>query len=164
MILMVDAEKPKSRPNLKTNQMKTFINFFSWMIIILIAISVLSLKCNKDNPAPPETNLSLTVTEHPDGGKLVNQVSANFEGAITGTVTPVSVTVEWWWEDGNHENSEMQESEEIIFNSSNVTLKSTIYKAPPNYFLLNYYWVKFTWTDDNGQHEVKTSKAFCTSK
>ena len=109
-------------------------------------------------------SLNLTITEHPDGGKQVNQVSAKFEGAITGTITPVSVTVEWWWEDGNHENSKMVESEEIIFNSGNVTIKSTIYKAPASYFLLNYYWAKFTWTDDNGQHEIKTSKAYCTSK
>ena len=161
---MVDAEKPKSRPNYKTNQMKTSINFLKWVMISLLAISILSISCKKDDPTPPATNLSLTVTEHPDGGKQVSQVSANFEGVISGTVSPVSVTVEWWWEDGNHDNSKMVDSEEIIFNSSNVTTKSTIYKAATGYILLNYYWVRFIWTDDNGQHEIKSSKAFCTSK
>ena len=91
-----------------------------------MAILILSPGCKtKNKPAPQITYLNLTITEHPDGGKRVNQVSANFEGVITGKVTPVSVTVEWWWEDGNHENSKMQESEEIIFNSGNVTIKST---------------------------------------
>ena len=135
------------------------------MIIPFVVFSLLSFYgCPKDDPEPLPTTLNLTITEHPDGGKQVNQVSAKFEGAITGTITPVSVTVEWWWEDVNHNNSKMVESEEIIFNSGNVTIKSTIYKAQVGYILMNYYWVKFTWTDDNGQHETETSKAYCTSK
>ena len=147
--------------------MKISLNFIKLKIIPFVVFSLLSFYgCPKSDvaPEPLPTNLNLTITEHPDGGKRVNQVLAKFEGTITGTVTPVSVTVEWWWEDVNHDNSKMVESEEIIFNSDNVTIKSTIYKAQTGYILMNYYWAKFIWTDDNGQHETETSKAFCTSK
>ena len=31
------------------------------------------------------------------------------------------------------------------------------------YILLNYYWVKFKWTDDNDSHELESGKTYCTS-
>ncbi len=139
-------------------------------ILITFSLAFVITGCqDKDDdpePAPPpaKTTLNVTITEHPEGGNNINQVSAQFEGKILGKVTPCSVTVEWWWENGNHENPSMKSSEEILFNSANVTSKSTIYKAPVGYILNNYYWVKFKWTDDDGQHELETSKAFCTNK
>ena len=111
-------------------------------------------------PAP--TVLNITITQHPEGGNDVNKVSVEYEGIVSGTIEPISVTVQWWWEDGNHENPNMMNSEETVFNSNNVTTKTTLYSAPVGYVLLNYYWVKLIWTDDTGSHELSSSKAYCT--
>ena len=54
-------------------------------------------------------------------------------------------------------------SEQVTFNSENSVSKSTVYSAPPGYILLNYYWVKFKWTDESGAHEVESDKAFCST-
>lgn len=137
-------------------------------IILSLCIAVLfvfgACKKEEDPPQPVPTTLNLSITDHPVGGNKISEVSAKFEGTIGGEVTTISVTVEWWWEDGNHANAKMMDSEELIFNSSNVTKKSTIYKAAVGYVFMNYYWVKLSWTDDSGQHNKESSKAYCTNQ
>ena len=136
------------------------------IIIIILAVVTFSLftTCQKDK-TPAETNLSVSFTQQPSGGAQVNTVSVRFAGTISGNVQPVAVTVEWWWEDGYHSNAKLKSSAEYTFNSSSTTTKSNfptyLWKCF-NYILLNYYWVKISWTDDSGSHLIESSKAYCT--
>lgn len=83
-----------------------------------------------------------------------------------GTVVHLSVEtrVEWWWEDSNHENAILKDWAPYGFSSPNdnaVISKTTVYTAKTGYILMNYYWVKISWDDDNGHHLVESSKAYC---
>ena len=131
------------------------------LFVLAIIIIPLFSTCHKDQ-VPAKTQLSVSITQNPSGGAQVNSVSAKFQGSINGTVKPVSVTAEWWWEDGYHSNSKIKSSTEYTFDSGSITSKSTVLSAPTGYILLNYYWVKITWTDDDGQHSIESSKAYCT--
>ena len=130
------------------------------IIIVLLTVSLFTT-CQKDK-TPAETNLNVLITQNPNGGEQVNSVSVQFSGKITGTEKSVPVIVEWWWEDGNHSNSKIKSSAEYTFDSATTTTKSTVWSADSGYILLNYFWVKITWTDDDGQHSIESSKAYCT--
>ena len=132
---------------------------FRLLIIALVTVSLFNT-CQKDK-TPAETNLTVLITRHPTGGIQVNSVSVYFTGEVLGNITPVSATVEWWWEDGYHSNSKLKSSTEYTFNSSSTTSKTTVWSADSGYILLNYYWVKIRWTDDNGDHLLESSKAYC---
>lgn len=131
------------------------------LILAIITVSLFST-CQKDK-TPAETNLNVLITQNPSGGSQVNSVSVQFSGKITGTVKSVPVIVESWWEDGYHSKSKIKSSTEYTFDSASTTTKSTVWSAATGYILLNYYWVKITWTDDDGQHFIESSKAYCTS-
>ena len=132
----------------------------SYFIIIILSFVFIFSSC-KEDIIP--TELNLIVSSNPQGGTQVSSVSCSFDGSVSVPDQSVQVTVEWWWEDGNHSNAEMKDSEQVTFNSENTVSKSTVYSAGSGYILLNYYWVKFKWTDDNGSHEKESGKAFCTS-
>ena len=132
------------------------------LLILAITTVLLFSTCQKDK-TPAETNLTVTITQNPSGGSQIHSVSVHFTGKVTGYVKSVPVIVEWWWEDGNHSNSKMKSSTEFVFNSSSTTTKSTMWSANVGYVFLNYYWVKISWTDDDGQHNIESTKAYCTS-
>lgn len=68
---MVNAEKPKSRPNQKNKDMKILIYFFRWVIISLVAVSILFASCkDKDKDTSTPTN-TLTVNINPVGAGVV---------------------------------------------------------------------------------------------
>jgi hypothetical protein len=117
-----------------------------------------------------ETVLNLSVTSNPDGGNEVGLVSCTFQGyleAIGGGMLgsketeTISVTAEWWWENADHENAELKDSETFTFSTETPTSFTTTYSAGTGYILLNYYWVKLTWTDADGSHTLESGKAFC---
>ena len=130
-----------------------------YLLLILSFVFIFS-SC-KEEIIP--TELTLTVTTQPEGGNSVNTVSCEFEGALSVPEQSIQVTVEGWWEDGNHENAALKDSEQVTFNSENIVSKSTVYSAASGYVLLNYYWVKFKWTDDAEAHEIESGKAYCTN-
>ena len=107
--------------------------------------------------------LNLSIITQPEGGAQVSSVSCSFEGAVSAPDQTAQVTVEWWWENGNHEDATLKNSEQVTFSSENTVSKLTVYSADPGYILLNYYWVKFKWADDSGAHEIESDKAYCTS-
>jgi hypothetical protein len=117
-----------------------------------------------------ETLLDLTITTHPQGGGSVERVSCTFEGFLEtigggmfgpNDTEPVSVSAEWWWEDSNNQNDELMDSETFTVTNETPTSFTTTYSAATGYILLNYYWVKLTWTDAEGSHTVESGKAFC---
>jgi len=121
--------------------------------------------CDKDDDETvvKKATLDLTVKTQPEGGKSVNSVNCEFTGAVSTSNKSIQVTVEWWWESLDHSNSKIMNSEQVTFSSTSATSKSTVYKAGTGYILLNYYWVKFKWTDDDGSHEMESGKAYCTN-
>jgi hypothetical protein len=134
-------------------------------LLYFLAVSgfiFLITSCDKDDETTP-TVLSLNVKTQPEGGRSVNSVSCEFTGSLNVSDKSVQVTVEWWWESLDHENSKLMNSEQVTFSSVNSTSKSTVHSAASGYILLNYYWVKFKWTDDNGSHEIESGKAYCTN-
>jgi len=130
-----------------------------YILLILSFVFVFS-SCKKEIIP---TTLNLSVTTQPEGGNEVNSVSCEFEGTVSVPDQSIPVTVEWWWENGDHENATMKDSEQVTFNSENSVSKSTVYSAASGYILLNYYWVKLKWTDDEGSHEIESGKAYCTN-
>lgn len=127
------------------------------LITVFVCMIVFATGCKKDE----ETHLSVNFDVGPTSGTGINTLSCSFTGEISGTIKPVTVTVEWWWEDGNHENRQMKSSQEFIFENDLPTYKSTTYSAAPGNILLNYFWVEIKWTDDAGSREEISNVAFC---
>ncbi|HOY31523.1 MAG TPA: hypothetical protein PKW80_06560 [Bacteroidales bacterium] len=128
-------------------------------VIIIISAIIFLAGCKK------EEELSLSIKQSPVGGSQVDALSASFEGKILSRKPQktFTVTVEWWWENSYHGDQTMQKSEQFAFNSNSYQTKSTVYQAPAGYILMNYYWIKLIWTDDNGSHILESGKGYCTN-
>ena len=125
----------------------------------MLLVAVFTSSCKKDDPEP--TKLNVTISQQPSGGNNMSSVSVKIEGIISGTVKPIDVTLEWWWENGYHTDQKLKSSTQFNFNSNSTTSKSSVWPAASGYYLLNYYWVKITWTDDSGAHSLESAKAYC---
>ena len=122
----------------------------------------------------PKTTLDINFSQHPSGGHNVSSVSAQFRGRLDftkgkgifqskGSPKSITVTVEWWWENAYGANAQKIESSSVTFYSESYSTQSTYHSASPGYVLLNYWWVKIRWSDDDGSHRIESSKAHCYS-
>ena len=127
-------------------------------LLLALRLSVQFSFCKKEIIP---TELILSVTTNPQGEANADSVTCSFNGAVSVPDQSVQLTVEWWYEDENHENAEMKNTEQITFNSETAVSKTTVYSVSDGSILKNYYWVKFKWTDDSGTHELESDKAFC---
>ena len=117
-----------------------------------------------------KTSLNVIITSSPQGGINVSRLSCSFEGCLTasgglfGGVHPITATIEWWWENYFHTDAKVMKSETHEFRTTGTERSSTVYSTSSGYILLNYYWVKIKWTDENGtSHTRESSKAYCYS-
>lgn len=109
-----------------------------------------------------DTELDITITSQPSGGANITIVTCTFEAELVGGTTPITATVEWCWEDGNHQNETIVFSDQWTFSSKSPEEVNTYFSAPSGYVLLNYYWVRITWTDEDGtDNELESNKAYC---
>lgn len=127
----------------------------------LMAALIMFAGCGGEEE-PEETILEVTITAHPQGGVNVQSVSCTFEGEIISGDDPVQVTIEWWWEDALGFNDQVVETNYHNFDDPQPVSHTTTFTAPVGFVLLNYYWVELSWTDDDGNHTLESSKAFCT--
>jgi len=127
--------------------------------LLVIAALVMFAGCGGEEE-PEETILEVTITAHPQGGVNIQSVDCTFEGEITSGDGPVQVTIEWWWEDEFGFNDQVVETDYHDFTEQQPVAHTTSFFAPLGFVLLNYYWVELSWTDDNGDHTLESTKAF----
>ena len=151
-------------------KLKGEIMKFKNVLSLIALIAMITVGCSKD----PKTKLIISFTQHPSGGDGVSSVSTQFRGKLDftkgkkfiffseGDPKPITATVEWWWENYYHQNQEMIKTETQIFNSESYSTRSTIFNAGSGYVLLNYFWVKIHWTDDEGSYSIESDKAYCS--
>ena len=101
----------------------------------------------------------IKIQTNPAGGINRTFVDCWFTSKSTGN--PINLTVEWWWQNGFGFGDRVIKSETKIAAASNLQIVK--YEAPAGYILLNYFWVEIKWTDDEGFHALKSSKAYCFS-
>ena len=127
-------------------------------ILALFAL-ILLIGCAKK-----DTFLDITITEHPEGGANVPSLSCEFEGDLTGGDESITATVEWWWEDSNHENDQVIDSETYTFSSQSTVSHTTTITAASlgGDILLNYWWVRISWENEDGSdEEVESNQVYC---
>ena len=121
-----------------------------------------------------QTILNVSISNHPDSGFAVEQLSANIKTKrdfidkssvfqTVGEPRAISLTIEWWWQSGDFEQRKLVASERVSVNEEFASFRTT-YSAPENHVLLNYYWVKIKWEDDNGNEVIESRKAYCRYK
>lgn len=117
-----------------------------------------------------KTSLHVNILSHPQGGRNISHLSCSFEGylkasgGLFGGVHPITATVEWWWENYFHSDAKIMKSESHEFKTAGLEMCSTAYSTSAGWILLNYYWVKIKWTDENGSsHKIESAKAYCYS-
>jgi hypothetical protein len=126
-------------------------------LLPLLGVLLLLIGCPKK-----DTLLDLTITEDPAGGSQVTSVTVEFEAALVDGDTPITITLEWWWENAVHENDTKMDTETFTASSQTTTTFTSTYTADAGYILMNYYWVKIKWTDEAGEsHEVESDQAYC---
>lgn len=150
----------------KEVRMKKF--FYLGSIIVLML--VFAVGCNPFKK--PDTLLVVAITSNPQGGNLTSSVSCTFTGTLetsggglfaSKTPDPITATVEWWWENYYHEDQGQKKSETFTFSTEDAESETTTYAADSGYVLLNYWWVKISWTDgDDTPHTLESSKAYCS--
>lgn len=135
-------------------------NLFLFPVMIAI---VLFSGCKKVNDSVEDKRLlSITITQNPTGGSQIEQLTVKFDGTLACLL--VEARVEWWWEDSNHQNAKHKKNDFFTFSSPNnnvVISKTAVYTAETGNILMNYYWVKIYWDDENGNHVVESNKAYC---
>lgn len=115
-----------------------------------------------------KTFLTISITSDPQGGWSTSSLSCSFRGyleargGLFGGVHPITATVEWWWENYYHQNSQKMKSKTYTFSTKGTTTRTTTYSAASGYVLLNYWWVKIKWTDEDGNsYTIQSNKAYC---
>ena len=108
-------------------------------LILLFAIAL--IQCG-DN-----TTLQVVFEEHPQGGNNITTLECVLRGRLAYGNTPITASVEWWWEDISHLNDTCLWSEEWTFEDTAWQNLNTYYSAPSGYILLHHYWVKVVWGD-----------------
>lgn len=132
----------------------------SFIILLFLSTTALFNSCKKE---VEKTVLFLYVSKHPEGGvNVFGPITAEITGKIYGPVKEIDLVIEWFWEDGNHENSKMVQNETVIFNLNEEMTISTEHELW-GYIFLNYYWIKVSWQDDEGYHMIESGKAYCTA-
>jgi hypothetical protein len=143
----------------------------SVIILTLLGSMLFLTNCAK---GVGETTLSVSFADHPDGGTNVTSVSAtiradrNFNDKSTLLETkpepdPISVTVEWWWENAFGAGDQILKTESFVVESNTKTFTTT-FNASSGFVLVNYFWVKVSWTDkdeNSTQRTLESSKAYC---
>jgi len=124
---------------------------------LLGAVAVIAVMAG----CPTKTKLDVTITSNPVGVYNTTDLSCSYYGTLKGS-TPITATVQWIWADAAHANQTVQKTESYTFTAN--AAGSTTYNAQPGYILLNYWWVKISWTDQDGTAKsVQSSEAFCRS-
>jgi len=114
------------------------------------------------NCGETDTILDVQFFYHPIGGYDITEVDCAFTGELIQGNEPITAYVEWWWEDAYGSNDQMVWSGYYIFDSDEPELATTYFSAPTGYILLNYYWVKIHWTNEDGSsREIESNKAYC---
>jgi len=148
--------------------MKSQNSFFSSIkLIFIFIITSLFFGCGVGDS---ETTLNVNFVSHPSGGfnqssaEAVFSVERNFKdkGTIFHTKDEpedILLTIEWWWEAGDRSSTELVSSRSLLISDDSQTYSST-HSARAGYILLNYYWIKIMWEDDNGLQTRVSRKAF----
>ena len=139
--------------------MKTLNELHMKRCLVIFLVLLVFCSCSKD---PDPTEVHVVITQHPSGGKQQESVSVTFDAQLKGEVKPIELTIEWWWESGDQTTQQLVDTERITINTSGTTSRSAVYRTAPGYILLNYYWAKIRWSDDTGQKEVESGKAYFT--
>lgn len=133
-----------------------------FMVLCFLCLTLMS--CEKQDQPQPETLLRVAITQQPIGGLNITTVSTTYVGTITGTVEPIDVKIEWFVENQTHENVFAINTQTIRFTEGTSMAETTACPVLDPYKSSVYYWVKFTWTDDEGPHSIESNKAFCEKK
>ncbi|MCS7232418.1 MAG: hypothetical protein RMJ67_09835 [Elusimicrobiota bacterium] len=128
---------------------------FLFILLLLTFVTIIT------GCTPPKTILILQITSHPQGGYKVSQLSCSFSGYLSGGNKPITVTVEWWWENYYGANDTIEKTETYVFSSKTPTSYTTYISYGPNIYLLNFWWVKIYWTDDEGYKKIESNKVYC---
>jgi hypothetical protein len=138
-------------------------------LLLVVGMAVFTVIINGCGDA--NTTLDVSITQQPVGGYAITQVTCGFSSTMTTTggglfgnkePMPITLSAEWWWEDGTHSNQQQMKSETFTFTLNETKSNSITYDSAPGYILLNYYFVKFKWTNEDGEvMTMESSKAYC---
>lgn len=137
--------------------------------LLTLSFLVFLSGCSKE----PKSTLTEVFITDPLGWDYSNYVEAkvharidfeegqNWIGIPTGDAEPITISIEWWWEDGNGSNDSRVSTDHTTITSTYfLDHHTTRHYADPGYVLCNYYWIKISWTDDEGSHNMTSRKAY----
>lgn len=142
---------------------------------LIIIILLLFAGCETEIP---ERTLKLNISQHPMGGHNQSSVFCSIQGKLVvndcdgifvdcGQPEPITVWADLHWQTYDEWNGEWDdyvlEWDYYEFDSESYqsfTLSHTV--SPTVQYLWDYYYVIFSWTDDDGEHEIESNKAYFT--
>lgn len=128
---------------------------------ILIFIVTLSCIC-LISCGGKKTKLTVNITEQPVGGVNITELRCSFEGQLYDGTTPITVMLEWWWQDAYGVNEVCQHREEYTFSEDYYVEYTSILSAQQGYVFYQYFWAKIIWIDEDGTDtELESSMVHC---
>ena len=119
------------------------------------------------------TTLNVEFIEHPSGGEFIQElqssfsVTRNFEdrSTIFETEPPpndIDIRFEWWFGSPGSSGSPVPVLQpwDLVIDTDRDGWRWTV-RADPDSYLVNEWWVRATWRDDDGRHEVDSRRALC---
>ncbi|MGB3341730.1 MAG: hypothetical protein WBB37_09655 [bacterium] len=130
-----------------------------YIMSIIISCFLLINTCGKTY-----TRLTFVFGKQPEGGVDVTLVDCVIVGRLVDGDTPIQVTVQWLWEDLNHQNHQLYWQDTWTFRSEQAEELPTGVQSPAGYVLVGYFWFQATWEDEDGTpNTVVSDTARCTT-
>jgi hypothetical protein len=110
------------------------------------------------------TRLNFVFGRQPEGGEDVSVVDCVIVGQLVDGDTPIQVTIQWLWENLDHQNQQLYLQDTWTFRSQTAEEIPTGVQAPSGYILVGYFWFRADWEDEDGTpNTVVSDTARCTS-
>lgn len=139
------------------------------LVVTLFLLSTL-LGCGTGDG---RTTLNAQIVKQPQGGDFVSTADAEFSvdrsfedqsGLLESSASPeeVEVRVQWVFQPRDLSGEEVVSDGRLTISSNDRQTFRASHSAGPGFVLTNYYFLRLTWQDDDGNKRVESQKAFFT--
>ena len=130
------------------------------IIVAFSAYSLFIVSCG----GAGDTSLAVKITEQPIGGKNISELTCTVRGILIGGETPITASIDWCWEALTLDSMRVVKIEPYTFTSSDeYEYVTTNHYAGDGNVFLRYWWVRVSWTDEDGTADTcESDKVKCT--
>ena len=141
-------------------------------LVLMILVSMSFISCEM---TPAETTVEIYISEQPFDGYNQQEVSATFVADLyfipatylfkddESTPDEIAITCEWYWDNYFHFDETHLKTEKYYISEDASESFTTSFNAGEGMVLNNHFWVVISWTDNDGDSQTISEKAYFDS-